>query len=93
MSQGIVEFELLAGFRPGAEEPKDARLSVARLAAGETLALDADPKRHYWLQVVKGRLTADDVPLKDGDGLAMVEQRTLQLAASEASEVLVFDMG
>lgn len=72
---------------------QDAFLSAGKLRADKTLAVGADPKRHYWLQVVNGRLRLGDVGLESGDGLAISDEQGLTLDAQEDAEILLFDLG
>jgi redox-sensitive bicupin YhaK (pirin superfamily) len=70
----------------------DARIARAVLAPGG--ALDVPITRgHAWLQVARGSLTASGQPLEQGDGLALAEIDSVELASDEGAEVLVFDLG
>lgn len=71
---------------------QDAYLYVSRLKEGETLEYPLPTGRHAWVQVVKGSLRANGETLEAGDGMALSEERALNLAASRDSEVLVFDL-
>lgn len=71
---------------------QDARLSIGRLAAGESLALELAAGRHGWLQVVKGSLKVGGESLATGDGLAASEERLVRVEASAAAEFLFFDL-
>lgn len=70
----------------------DAALSVARLAAGESAPLPVQPGRRAWIQVAKGAVRCGSHTLTQGDGLALEPGEGGALTASEASEVLVFDL-
>ncbi len=72
---------------------QDARLSVARLAAGATLRRELDPRRRYWLQLTRGGIEVAGRGLGAGDALGLAEEGgALLLSAREASEVLLFDL-
>jgi redox-sensitive bicupin YhaK (pirin superfamily) len=74
---------------------QDARLSVARLAAGERVERALDPARRYWLHVVSGAVDAGDGALQGGDARGWIDEPgTLGLAGvSDArAEVLLFDL-
>jgi len=70
----------------------DASVHVARLAAGERLALPLAPGRHGWLQLVSGGLRTGDVMLAPGDGLAVSTAAVLEVDADETSQGLWFDL-
>ena len=51
-----------------------------------------NPKRKYWLQVVKGEMDLASIALSTGDGLAIAEEEHLMLNSKDESEILFFDM-
>jgi quercetin 2,3-dioxygenase len=69
-------------------------LRSVSLAPGGSDALDLDPERRYWLQVVEGPVAFGDTPLAAGDALALTgEAGTLAMAAGGAGAMLlVFDL-
>lgn len=72
---------------------QDAKLSVARLAAGTALRHPLDPQRRYWLQVTRGAIDAAGRALGAGDAIGLAEEGgTLLLSCNEAAEVLFFDL-
>lgn len=71
---------------------QDARLYDGVVNAGESIAHPMDGKRKGWLHVARGTIKANDVALKAGDGAAIENESALKLAASEQSEVLLFDL-
>ena len=70
---------------------QDAKLYVSLLNAEEQLQHDIAQGRFGWLQVAKGAVELDGTGLKQGDGAADDAQR-LVIKATEASEVLLFDL-
>lgn len=70
----------------------DVRLYAATLDAGRAATLDLAPGRHAWIQVIRGRLTANSSPLSSGDGAAVSGETKLSFTAAEESEFLVFDL-
>ena len=86
----------LIASRDGAEGSavvhQDIRIHAARLSKGAELGLDLDPSRRQWLQVAKGRVTANGLALSHGDGLALSSEARLDLSAEAPSEVLLFDL-
>jgi len=72
---------------------QDARLLMARLDGGMPVERALDPRRRYWLQVIRGAVDAAGRELRAGDAIGLVgEGGSLAVAASEASEVLLFDL-
>jgi redox-sensitive bicupin YhaK (pirin superfamily) len=66
------------------------------LSAGEQCRFDLSPQRSAWLQVGKGQVEVicdgKSFALEGGDGLAIVDQKEIQILASQGSEVLLFDL-
>ncbi|HEU0306638.1 MAG TPA: pirin family protein [Lysobacter sp.] len=72
---------------------QDARLWVARLDAGSDIDRALVPQRRYWLQVTRGVVEAAGRTLAAGDAIGLAEEAgVLRLAATEAAEVLLFDL-
>ncbi len=70
---------------------QDVDLWVAALEPGQRLAHRLPPGHHAWVQVARGAVTLNGIALKAGDGAAAVEEKLLEIRASEASEILLFD--
>ena len=71
---------------------QDVDLYAGVLEAGATTRLDLRPGRHAWLQVARGAVTLNGQRLDQGDGAAMSDEPSLDVAASEDAEILVFDL-
>jgi redox-sensitive bicupin YhaK (pirin superfamily) len=71
---------------------QDAELYTTLLAAGENVTHRVRPDRHAWVQVARGAVTLNGKPLRAGDGAAVSDEEAVTLSASEASEVLLFDL-
>lgn len=72
---------------------QDARLWVTRLEAGADIERELVPQRRYWLQVTRGSVAVAGRTLATGDAIGLVEETgALRLAATEAAEVLLFDL-
>jgi redox-sensitive bicupin YhaK (pirin superfamily) len=71
---------------------QDAELYTTLLAAGENVTHPVRPGRHAWVQVARGAVTLNGKPLRAGDGAAVSDEEAVTLSASEASEVLLFDL-
>ena len=50
------------------------------------------PGRHAWLQVARGRVTANGRTLNAGDAAALSGEPQVELVAEEGSELLLFDL-
>jgi redox-sensitive bicupin YhaK (pirin superfamily) len=70
----------------------DARVYLASLDAGQQVTQELAPGRHAWLQVLRGAVTLNGQPLATSDGAAVSEEITLAIAATEAAEVMLFDL-
>lgn len=71
---------------------QDADLYFARLEKGETIRHELAPKRHAWLQVIRGGLDVNGHALQAGDALACSNESALAIAATESAEFLLFDL-
>jgi redox-sensitive bicupin YhaK (pirin superfamily) len=72
---------------------QDADLYAALLKQDETVVHRFAPDRKGWIQVARGEVTANDVPLAAGDGAALADEDRLSIRASADAEVLLFDLG
>ncbi|RYZ32087.1 MAG: pirin family protein, partial [Myxococcaceae bacterium] len=71
---------------------QDVLLSSTLLGAGEKAEYTLPKGRHAWLQVARGAGTLNGVALKAGDGVAVTDESSLVLVASEPMEALLFDL-
>jgi redox-sensitive bicupin YhaK (pirin superfamily) len=82
--------------RTGREESiainQDADLYAATLRPGSTLVQPLNAGRAAWVQVLRGKLGLDGVPLSAGDGAAVTDQPELSLSAEDETELLLFDL-
>jgi len=72
---------------------QDADLWGGLLADGEEVRHALAPGRRGWLQVARGTLVANGESLRAGDGLALIDEPALAIAATDAAEILLFDLG
>jgi redox-sensitive bicupin YhaK (pirin superfamily) len=72
---------------------QDADLYAALLRQDETVVHRFAPDRKGWIQVARGEVTANDVPLAAGDGVALANEDRLSIRATADAEVLLFDLG
>ena len=90
-------FKVLAAREPvagAATIHQDVKVSVAELTPGKTLTYPLGSKRHAWLQVIRGEVTANGKTLSAGDAVAVDDEQELNVSAVGASnsEVLLFDL-
>ena len=71
---------------------QDARIFAGRFDAGAGHVRDLDPGRRYWLQVARGELELNGQTAEAGDGFALEEELSLELAVRTATELLLFDL-
>lgn len=71
---------------------QDVNLYAAALAKDERVSHTLQPNRHGWVQVARGAITLNSLPLNQGDGAAVSGESELTIAATEEAEILLFDL-
>ena len=71
---------------------QDVDLFASLLSADKSVAFDIKPGRKVWLQIVKGKISVNGQALAAGDGLGLLDAGTINLAAQENAEFLLFDL-
>jgi redox-sensitive bicupin YhaK (pirin superfamily) len=71
---------------------QDVDLYGTLLDAGDEVSHEVAANRRIWVQVARGALQVNGERLNQGDGAAIADVDRVTLSASEASEVLLFDM-
>jgi redox-sensitive bicupin YhaK (pirin superfamily) len=71
---------------------QDVRLYIGSLQAGEALTHRLADYRHAWIQVVRGAVMLSGTPLRAGDGAAVSAETELQIRATDATELLLFEL-
>jgi redox-sensitive bicupin YhaK (pirin superfamily) len=67
----------------------------ARLLAGiftQDFTFNLDSNRNYYLYVVSGTSTTNDIPLIEGDGLSFTEEHSLSITTTDETEIILFDL-
>ena len=67
----------------------------ARLLSGiftENFSFDLNSSRKYYLYVVSGTSTLNDIPLIEGDGLSFEEESKINVTPNEETEIILFDL-
>jgi redox-sensitive bicupin YhaK (pirin superfamily) len=71
---------------------QDARIYVGSLELGNTVRHEIPEGRHAWLQILRGHVGVDEILLGAGDGLAVSDEREVQVAAGAPAEVMLLDL-
>jgi quercetin 2,3-dioxygenase len=71
---------------------QDARVYAGLFDAEELATLSVEQGRRVYVQVARGRITANDVQLDAGDALKLTDATSLHLRQGAGAEVLVFDL-
>jgi len=71
---------------------QDVKVYDALLVGGDEVTYQLDVNRHAWIQVVKGTVAINDIPLGSSDGAAISDERSLSIKAQKNSEILLFDL-
>lgn len=67
----------------------------AKLLAGvftQDFTFNLDSNRNYYLYVVSGTSTINDIPLIEGDGLSFTQEHTITITAPSETEIILFDL-
>jgi quercetin 2,3-dioxygenase len=71
---------------------QDADLWTALLEPTEAVRHPLAAGRHAWLHVARGAVTANGTNLEAGDGAAFSSESSVEVRATDRSEVLLFDL-
>jgi redox-sensitive bicupin YhaK (pirin superfamily) len=71
---------------------QDVSLYASILEPGQNVQHQMDPTRFGWLQVARGSVSINDESVEQGDGVVIVAESELKIAASEPAEILLFDL-
>ena len=71
---------------------QDARLYATRLDGAASVSHALAPGRRAYVQVARGAVTLNDVPLSAGDGAGIENESLVALASGKDAEVLLFDL-
>lgn len=86
----------LIGSRAGSDGSvtihQNVKVYDASLAAGNVVSHQLDRDRYAWIQVIKGIVTVNGTTLGPGDGASISDATDLSIEATEASEILLFDL-
>jgi quercetin 2,3-dioxygenase len=71
---------------------QDVRLFASILGEGESVKYDMDQTRYGWIQVARGAINVNGQRAGQGDGAIAMGESSLEIAAEEPAEVLLFDL-
>ena len=71
---------------------QDVTLYASRLSPGVKVEHRFAPGRSGWLHLARGAAELNGTPLTAGDGAAVSDERAVTIAATEPSEILLFDL-
>jgi redox-sensitive bicupin YhaK (pirin superfamily) len=70
----------------------DTQLYIAQLHAWANVEHELALDRFGWLQVTRGCVTINDLPLQQGDASSISQEGRLSITATEDAEILLFDL-
>jgi len=71
---------------------QDANLSFAKLDAGQKVDYTLTPERHAWVHVAEGEVDVNGTKLTGGDAIGVSAETVLNISATKASQVPLFDL-
>jgi hypothetical protein len=71
---------------------QDARIFLANIDAGEQIEHAIAEGRHVWLQVLRGSVVINGHELATSDGAAVSDETSLTIQATNAAEIMLFDL-
>jgi len=71
---------------------QDISLLASIVEQGERTEYSIAPTRYGWLQVARGAIELNGEKAEQGDGVVIVGESNLSVAATQPSEVLLFDL-
>ena len=71
---------------------QDVNLYASILDEGSSVTHSTEPTRYGWLQVARGAVDVNGEKAEQGDGAVIVGESSVEIAATAASEILLFDL-
>ncbi|QDT44144.1 Quercetin 2,3-dioxygenase [Gimesia alba] len=71
---------------------QDAQIFLSQIDKGETVSYELAEGRHAWLQVLRGTVVLNDMPLETSDGAAISDIREITILATDNAEIMLFDL-
>ena len=71
---------------------QDVDLYAAQIFARDEVFYPISEGRHVWIQLIEGKMQLGDELIEAGDGVAVSNQKNVQLIAKSKSHLLLFDL-
>lgn len=71
---------------------QNVKLFSAHLTKNNSIQYAFEKNRKGWVQLIKGKITLNAESLSAGDGAAITDENTIQIACAEDTELLMFDL-
>lgn len=71
---------------------QDVRIYLSKLDSGQEVTHSLSTGRHAWLQVLRGKVRLNDVPLDVSDGAAVSDEEQVLITATDNAEIMLFDL-
>lgn len=71
---------------------QDVDLFAGILRRNDRVVYDMKDGRHAWVQLARGGLTLNGIPMSAGDGASVTGESSLVLESPDTAEILVFDL-
>lgn len=71
---------------------QDARVYLSSLDEGKQVSYELRPRRHAWLQVLRGAVSLNGHALGTSDGAAVSDESHLRIEATTNAEIMLFDL-
>lgn len=71
---------------------QDVDLYAAALKEGDRISHTLKPQRHAWVQVARGAIALNGLPLDTSDGAAISNETDVVIEATTDAEILLFDL-
>jgi len=71
---------------------QNVRLYATLLDENVKVNYELNPGRYGWVQIARGSIELNGTLLQEGDGVAINDERSLELVGKKTAEVLLFDL-
>ncbi|HEU4711304.1 MAG TPA: pirin family protein [Pyrinomonadaceae bacterium] len=71
---------------------QDVSLFASIIGAGQSVRHEMDQTRYGWIQVARGAVNVNGQRAEQGDGAIVMGESSLEIAADQPSEILLFDL-
>ena len=71
---------------------QDVSLFASIVGAGQSVSHEMDQTRYGWIQVARGAVDVNGQRAEQGDGAIVMGENSVEIAADQPSEILLFDL-